>query len=50
MRGRKCQSTDLVPDSGENWSDHAHETEFWGPFLESPGSLAGPKSNIQIKI
>ena len=21
-----------------------------GPFLESPGNFAGPKSNIQIKI
>ena len=22
----------------------------WGPFLESPGNLSGPKSNIQIEI
>ena len=22
----------------------------WGPFLESPGNLTGPKSNIQIEI
>ena len=23
---------------------------FWGPFLESPGNLTGPKSNIEIEI
>ena len=26
------------------------EGRGWGPFLESPGNLSGPKSNIQIEI
>ena len=24
--------------------------EFWGPFLERPGNLTGPKSDFEIKI
>ena len=25
-------------------------SNFWGLFLESPGNITGPKSNIQIEI
>ena len=29
--------------------DKALETDLWGPFLESPGDLLGPKANFVIK-